>query len=412
MYRRYWLGFLASVGGTQVFHAAQFWLVHHDLKGSPLSLGLVGLFNAIPAIAFNLVGGVFADKFDKRKLLMATQTTQAILVLLIATLTWLDLVRLWHILAVAFLAGSVNAFDGPTRQAFYPHLIERKVLTSAVALNSSVWQGTRIVGPALSGVVIAVAGTAAALFLAVLGYVAMAVTMSRLKVPPIERSVTKSVARDVIEGLKYVKGNSVFSFLMGMTFFNSFFGMAYVAMMPVFAEDILHRGAGAYGALLSAGGVGAFITTVYLGSRSASRQRGLLLIGGATLFGLAIATFALTSTYLRIFPLALALMFVMGVFNSSYMISIQSSLQIMVPDRMRGRVMGFFGMTYSISPLGGMQAGAVASFMGVPFAIALGGLAVSAFALGPALVNRNVRDLGSLIQRLEGQAASGPQHAP
>lgn len=411
-YRRYWLGFLASVGGFQMFQASQFWLVHHDLKGTPLSLGLVGLFNAVPGIVFNLVGGVFADKFDKRKLLIATQVTQAVLILVIATLTWLGLVQMWHILTAAFLAGSVNAFDGPTRQALYPRLVERQAMTSAVALNSSVWQSTRIAGPAISGVVIATAGTAASLYLAALGFVVMAIVMYRLHVPPMERSASKSMVSDVIEGLGYVKRNSVFSFLISMTFFNSFFGMAYVVMMPVFAEDILHKGAGAYGLLLSASGVGSLITTLYLGSHGAFRQRGLLLIGGATLFGLSIVAFALTSEYLGIYPLALALMFLLGIFNSAYMISIQSSLQLMVPDQMRGRIMGFYGMTWSISPLGGMQAGAIASFTGVPFAVAIGGLAVSAFALGPALVNRNVRQLGSLVQRLEGQAAPGPQLTP
>ena len=209
-----------------------------------------------------------------------------------------------------------------------------------------------------------------------------------------------------------------------MTFFNSFFGMSYVMMMPVFAVDILRVGPDGQGMLLGIGGVGALMTTLWLGSLRTFRHKGLLLIGGAVMFGLSVTLFALTSLYLRNPHVAMAIMFITGVFSSVYMISVMSSLQMLVPDNMRGRVMGFYGMTWSIMPLGSMQAGALATFiigpaigidavMGTPFAVAFGGLAVAAFALGPALVNGRVRSVGTLLLGTEGSVSSGrPGYQP
>ena len=373
----------------------------HQLTGSPLYLGYVGLVNAVPAIGLNLLGGVLADKVDKRRIIMITQFTIAGLVIILASLTLLEMVRVWHVLIIAFCAGVIEAFDGPAHESLYPHLVERKAIMSAVALDSSIWQGTRIVAPATAGLIIATAGTSIAFYVAAVGFLTMGVVVLRLKLPPIRVSTGASAARELLDGLRFVRANSVFMFLIGMTFFNSFFGLGYVMMMPVFAEDILHVGAKGQGIILGAGGVGALITTLWLGSFDNLGRKGLLIIGGATIFGFAVAAFALTSEFVGSYLLAIVLMFVMGVFNSAYMISVMSSLQIMVPDHMRGRVMGLYGMTWSFLPLGGMQAGAIANVIGAPFAIAIGGFAVSAFALGPALVNKQVRNLGPLVQRFE-----------
>lgn len=150
-YRAYWLGLLASVSGVQILRFGQFWLVY-QLTGSPLPLGYVGLATGLPAVALNLFGGVLADRFDQRRLIIATQSITAGLIAILATLTLLDVVQVWHILLIAFGAGAVESFDQPARQSFYPHLIERHVMGSAVALNSAIWQGTRTIMPALAGV--------------------------------------------------------------------------------------------------------------------------------------------------------------------------------------------------------------------------------------------------------------------
>ncbi|MDP6715648.1 MAG: MFS transporter, partial [SAR202 cluster bacterium] len=218
---------------------------------------------------------------------------------------------------------------------------------------------------------------------------------------PIPRTHGTSAVRDLLDGFRFLRQNSIIAFLIGMTFFNSFFGLAYVMLLPIFTVDVLGVDADRQGLLMAVGGIGALKTTLWLSSRTSNSGKGMLLIGGAITYGLALAAFALTSEFIGNYWLALALIYVMGVTNSAYMISVMSSLQLLIPDHMRGRVMGLFGMTWSFMPLGGTQAGAVANFIGAPFAIAIGGFLVTAFAIGPALVNRQVRNLGALLQRGE-----------
>ncbi|MCH7726354.1 MAG: MFS transporter, partial [Planctomycetes bacterium] len=237
-YRAYWLGMLASVSGFQMFRAAQAWFVY-ELTGNPLFLGYALAANAVPAIFFNLVGGVYADRIDKRRLIIVTQAVSASLIFLLAILTLSDVVKVWHILVIAAVAGAVEAIDTPARQAIYPHLIDRRVMMSAVALNSSIWSGNRIIAPAIGGLIIAQSNVETSFFVAGAGFVIMAAVMYALRVPPIERVATGSPARSLLEGLNYIRTNFLFSFLIGMTFFSSFFGMAYVMLMPIFAVDIL-----------------------------------------------------------------------------------------------------------------------------------------------------------------------------
>jgi MFS family permease len=399
-YRNFWLGMFGAVGGFQVLMFGQFWLIH-ELTGSPLYLGYVGMANAIPAIILNLIGGVLADRADKKRLIVVTQILSATLVFVLGMLTFLDFVKVWHVMVIAILAGAINAFNQPARQALYPHLIDRESLTSAVALNSAVWTGTRIIAPAIAGILIAVFGTASSFFFAFLGMIIFALVVHLLRVPVIEDRTTGNPARDLLDGLKFIKENSIFFFLIGMTFFNSFFGMAYVSQMPVFARDILKVGADGQGVLLSINGIGSLLMTLWVGLKGNFRHRGLVLIGGAIMSGLSVTGFALSSEYVGSYVLAIMFMFLVGVFTSTYMISIMSSLQMMVPDNMRGRIMGFYGITWNIMPLGGMYAGVLAGLIGTPLAIAIGGLLVAIFALGPALFNIQVRNLGILVFEAE-----------
>ena len=404
-YRSYWFGTLASVCGFQMLMFSQGWLTY-ELTGSPLYLGYVAVASAVPSIALNLFGGVFADRLDKRKLIFYTQILTATLIFTLAFLTLFEVVRVWHIIALAFAAGAVNAFDQPARQALYPHLIDRRVIMSAVALNSAIWQGTRIIAPMIAGIIIGLIGTATAIFVAGSGFVIMAIVILTLRIPRIDIGSTGSAFGALWEGLRFISGSSIFSFLIAMTFFNSFFGMAYITMMPAFAVDVLKVGADGQGLLMTVGGVGALGVTLLLSSSANFQRKGLLIIGGGLAFGISIIAFALTSRFVGSLPLAMVLMFIMGTSSSTYMISIMSSLQLLVPDRMRGRVMGFYGMTWSIMPLGGMQAGAIAAFVGVPVAIAIGGGLVAAFALGPALINRQVRNIGSILMQSEQEIQS------
>ena len=403
-YRVFWFGTLASVCGFQVLNFAQFWVVHR-LTGDPLFLGWVGLANAVPAIVLNLFGGVLADRVERRKLIAVTQTVNGFIILVLAAVTFTGIVQAWHVILLAFFAGAVNAFDQPARMALYPILIDRSVMMNAVSLNSAIWTGTRIIAPALAGLIITVVGEGFSFLLSAMGFFILAMVVVRLKVPDgvkPERLQRKSRS-DLLEGLKFILGNSIFTFLIAITFFNSFFGMSVIPMMPVFAVDILKVGADGQGVMMGVGGVGAFAMTLVLGRMGNLRYRGMMIVVGSAVFGLALALLAISSKQLGNYPLAVFFMFVMGAFSSVYMISIMSSLQLMVPDHMRGRVMGFYGMTWSIMPLGAMYTGALAKVFadageGVPFAVAIGGILVTLFAVGPVVMSKGIRSLDAIIE--------------
>lgn len=394
-FRRFWLGMVASVLGFQIMTVAQGWLVY-DLTGSKLYLGYVGLAAGIPAIVLNLFGGVVADKVDKRRLVMITQSVSSLVMFALATLVLLDLVRVWHVLLAAFLIGSVQAFDTPTRQAMFPYLIDRKDMMNAVALNSMVWQGTRVIGPALGGVIIgARLGVAPGFYAGFLGFLVMAVMVSTLRLPPIKKDAGTTMMQDMAQGLDFVRRNRIFGFLIGMTFFNSVFGMSYIFLLPVFAKDILGVGASGLGYLHAASGTGALLGTLAMAALGNFPHKGWLLLGGAVLFGAFLILFGVATQVLGSFPLALLLLFLAGISTSMYMISVMTTLQSLVPDALRGRVMGIYGMTWSLMPLGAMQGGAIAQYAGAPFAVGLGGAAVLLFAVGMAVVSREVRTLGT-----------------
>jgi MFS family permease len=388
-FRRFWLGNLAAVSGQQIMWVAQGWLVY-QLTDSPVYLGYVGLATALPAIILNLAGGVTADRLDQRKVILATQIITATSVFALATLTALDLVEVWQVLIVAFTSGCMQAFNNPARQSIFPNLVERKDLMNAVALNSMVWQGTRIVAPATGGAVIAVFGVATGLYICAFGFLVLGLAVIGLPAPQKrERTGGESVFGELGVGVSFIRANFIFTFLIGMSFFNSFFGFSVNQMMPVFARDILDIGPWGQGVMLSSTGVGAMLGILAIGYMGDTDRKGMLIIGGATAFGGFIILFAL-STF---FPLSLVALFLMGAFGSVYMITVQTSLQMRVPDELRGRVMGIYGVTHNLGPLGAMQAGLLASALGAPAALTIGGAAIILFALGVAYSRREVRGL-------------------
>jgi MFS family permease len=387
-YRRYWTGNLCAVSAQQIMWVAQGWLVY-DLTGSELYLGITGLFAALPAIMLNLVGGVVADRFDQRRVIGLTQLVSVAVVGMLAVLDATGLVRVWQVFAVAFVMGAMQAFNNPARQSIFPQLIDRKDLMQAVALNSMVWQGTRIIAPATGGIVVSLAGTAPAFFLCCAGFLALAVSISGLKVEEQPRARRESMARDLGQGIEFIRGNFLFAFLIGMSFFSSFFGNAANQLMPVFARDILEIGPSGLGLLLSTSGIGSVVGVVIAGSLGDYERKGLLLIGGSSLYGLFLIVFGF-STYL---PLSLATLFLMGMCIQLYTITLQTTLQSRVPDDLRGRVKGVYGMTYNVGPLGALQAGIIASTFGAPVAVALSGAAIMSFSLLVASSRAEVRRL-------------------
>jgi MFS family permease len=391
-FRRFWLGNLAAVGGQQMMWVAQGWLVY-DLTKEAVYLGYVGLATALPAIFLNLVGGVVADRLDQRKVILITQAITAAVVGSLAALIVLDVIQVWHIILGAFISGCMQAFNNPARQSIFPQLVDRKDLMNAVALNSIVWQGARIVAPALGGVVLAAFGPAATYGLCSAGFLLLGVVVIGLKTEVAARSRPASPLTDLKEGVRFIAANFLFAFLIGMSFFNSFFGFSTQQLMPVFTEDVFHVGKQWIGILLSVSGVGSIVGIAALGYAGDVERKGLLIVGGAAAFGGFIILFALSDSM----PFALVLMFLMGAAGSIYMITVQTTLQLRVPDELRGRVMGIYGVTYNVGPLGALQAGIIADTFSAPTAFIVSGAAIMLFALGVAYSNREVRTLQSAV---------------
>jgi MFS family permease len=388
-FRLYWTALLLSILGRNVEHVAQSWLVL-ELTHSPLMLGIAGLSHAVPNIALALIGGVIADRFNRKLLFAVTEGALALLYFYLGTLIVFGWVRVWHVLVFAFFSGCVRAVDQPTRQALLPHMVPRGEMTNAVALTNTVWQLSRLVGPAVGGMLIYLFGVASAFYAGgVSFFLALALVLGIDAVQTIMDTKRRGLLQSIGDGLDFIRRDEVFYILIGMAFFNGLFGLSYVTLMPVFARDILDVGSRGYGFLQTSGGAGAIVGTLVVATLAHSPRKGRQAITGSVVFGLLLMAFSFSSSY----PLSLGLIFLGGLANEVYIVLISTILQLKLPDELRGRVMGIFGLTWSFTPLGGTLAGAIAEFAGAPAAVALGGFLVAAMGLLVALTRPGIREL-------------------
>jgi MFS family permease len=387
-YRRYWFGSMASIGGIQLVVLGQGWLIVNVLGGSPLALGVLGGATAVPTILVTIFGGVFADRIDRRLLLMATALISAALLLLLAALDATGIVQIWHVVAIAGALGLVQGMDQPTRNAFFPALIERQHLSSAVALNAILWQSTRIVSPMIGGIAIALFNTSVVFFASAGGFIAMFLVLLTLRVPHLVQTTKRNILGELREGVKFIAHARLFATLILLTYAHMLLGMQYIQLMPLIANNY-HVGSEGLGLLFTMVGLGAvtgtLITLRLRGGRSLGR-RVLLAVAGAECL---IIGFAAAPTY----EVALALLFLASICNSMFTISSMTALQMRVPDMLRGRVMGIHGITFSMMPLGGLIGGAIASVYNVSVSIALGGFLMLAFIALVTLTQREVVEL-------------------
>jgi MFS family permease len=379
LYRRYWFASFASVGGTQLVTLAQGWLVF-KLTGSALDLGLLGAAAAVPNILMSLFGGVVADRFDKRKIILVTSVLTASLLFLLALLDATGQVRVWHVMTIAAATSLISGVEWPTRQALFPHLIERDGLLSAVALNSVLWQSTRMIMPALGGVLIAATNTAFLFALAGAGFVVMFFVMLaiRLALPGTNGG---SPLHQIQQGLDFIIAHELFRWLILLSYAGMFFVSAYMQLMPAFAQH-LDAGETGYGFLLSATGVGSVLGTLAIGGMQKMRSLGLVLLAGAVLSGVSLYGFALAVQF-GWYGFALLTAFASSVSASIFMITAMTVMQIEVPAALRGRVMGIHSITYSLMPLGGLLLGAIAHETTLASAVVFG---ASAFLIVTLLV--------------------------
>lgn len=369
-FRLFWFGQLISLVGTWMQSVAQGWLVV-QLTNSAFLLGLVGAVGSSPMLVFSLFGGVMADRLNKRKVLVVTQTTMTLLAFALAILTATGFVRIWHILILAVLLGIANAFDAPTRQSFVVEMVGREDLLNAIALNSSMFNAARILGPAIAGVLISLTGVAGCFFINGVSFIPVIIGLLLIR-----QTVTRpassedSVWQHFLEGIRYVLSHPTVLALVSLVAIMSVFGMPYAILMPIFARNILKVGASGLGILMAATGIGALIGALSLASLGNYPHKGRLVLGGGVLFSL----FAMCFSLCRVFPLCLVLLVGLGGSMIAQTATINSLLQMIVPDHLRGRVMSVFTFMFmGMMPFGSLQAGIVAGRFGAPFAVFLGG---------------------------------------
>ena len=397
-FRRYWFGSVASVGAFQLLIMGQGWLVY-ELSGSPLHLGFLGAASSIPTIAASLAGGVVADRVDRRRMLVATSLATASLLALLAALDGSGTVAVWHVLVIAGMIAFIVGFDFPARMAFFPSLIARDHMMSAVALNAMLWQGTRMVLPGLGGIVIALSDTWVVFALGAAGFAAMSGVMASFA--PAEEETTAPArsgpsGREFLDGLRFIAAERLFLTLILLTYATTFFGISYVQLMPAFAR-LLGVDETGFGFILSATGVGSVTGTLIVATLQRSpRLGGLMLasLGGAALAFLAFtACVAFLSGHPSGYPLALVCSVLAAMCTSMFLVSSMTVMQLAVPDRLRGRVMGLHGICFSLIPLGGLLGGTVANATSPPAAAALNAALLGAVVVLVAATQPSVRRL-------------------
>jgi MFS family permease len=385
----FWASLLFSAVGSQISTIAIAWQVY-EITDSPFQLGLTGLFRALPVMVLSIPGGVVADRMDRRRLLIITQSLAALLALVLGLLTFTGQVRVWHIYAVTFLSGAVSIFDSPARTALIPLLVPAEHLASAYALNISWRQIATLAGPFIGGVVISAFGISASYFIDAVSFLSVILCLFFMRVRPSPPAEKKESPLDSVRGgFNFIRDNSAILGLMSMDTCVQFFG-AYRSMMPVFARDILGTGPAGLGALLGVPALGALAGSAIVMAMGNPRHKGRLIIWVTLLYTAGLICFALS----RSLALSLAIVFALGVVDAIGETLRDTLIQLMTPDRMRGRVKSFDQVFMSAGTyMGHAQMGTAATFLGVPGAILFGGCLGSVATLLVAKYARNLRNI-------------------
>ena len=371
-FQLFFSGQLISLIGTWMQTVAQSWLVYR-LTGSSLKLGLVGFASQIPVFIMAPVGGTAADRFNRHRVIIATQTISMVLALILAGLTLSHEVQVPHILILAALLGLVNAFDIPARQAFLVEMVGREDLMNAIALNSSMFNGARIIGPAVAGILVAKIGEGWCFFANGVSYIAVIIGLLMMRIQHPKRGTSEaSPLEHIIEGFRFVRNTAPIRAILLLLGLVSLVGMPYTVLMPVFADRILHGGARGLGILMCSTGVGALLGALTLALRAGIRGLGRWVALACAGFGVSLFLFSFS----RYFWLSAALLLPVGFSMMLRMACSNTLIQAMVPDQLRGRVMAVYSMMFmGMAPFGALLGGALADRLGAPVTVAIGAVA-------------------------------------
>jgi len=367
-YRLYWVGQLISIIGTWMQSTAQAWLVF-QMTGSAFSLGLVTTLQFLPVMLFSLIGGVIADRLPKRRLMMITQSLLLIQAAIFGGLVASGAIQIWHIYLLAALQGMVNVVDNPARQAFPIELVAREDTGNAVALNSMLFNGARIIGPAIAGIVIATAGVAPALFLNAVSFVAVIFALAMMNpkgfyVRPVRQK--QAALSDLVEGLSYARRSTVVLTILIVIGVIGTFGYNFSTVLPLIGGFVLHTGAAGFGALSTALGIGSFAGALFVAyARNISIRR---LFIGSTAFSLLLGALSLSNAFI----LSEGILIVLGFAGILFTTTANTLLQTSVPDELRGRIMSLYVLLFiGSTPIGAFLTGTLATAIGVQAALAI-----------------------------------------
>ncbi|OGE26483.1 MFS transporter [Candidatus Daviesbacteria bacterium RIFCSPHIGHO2_02_FULL_39_12] len=374
-YRLYFLGQLVSLIGTWLQIVAQGWLVL-QLTNSPFLVGLVAAIGSLPTLLFSLFGGVIIDRFPKKQILMLTQISSMTLAFILGILTVFDLITVWQIGILAFLLGVVNALDIPTRQAFVPEMVIKNELPSAISLNAGTFNAARVIGPGLAGFLIAIMGTGGAFILNGISYIAVIIALILIQVEDKVFKTDLHPLAAIKEGISYSFTHPIIRTLLIFVGVVSVFGWSYTTIMPVIAQNTFHQGATGLGYLYAAAGLGALMATFVVSIFANKFSPLFFIIGGNSLFAMSLILFTFTTN----FNLALILLFFAGLGLLTEYAMMNTTVQHLVADSVRGRVMSIYVLMFlGLSPLGNFEIGYLSEKFGTEIAIRIGAIIVFLF---------------------------------
>jgi predicted MFS family arabinose efflux permease len=385
-FRLMWLGACASTIGTFVQQFAQSWLVY-DLTRNPFYLGLDLFLGQLPIILFSLVGGVFADRLDRRRMLLGSQYIQMICAFVLAALFFTQAVRIWQILSLSFIVGMGQSFGGPAYSALLPTLVPAEDLANAIAMNSIQFNLARVLGPALGGLAYATVGATWCFTLNGISYLAVIASLAMIQVKFVPQKSKEPILKSMKEGLRFIREREGLPALVFLAFFTTALGFSLTGFLPVIIQTVFHQGPQTYQLLLVCSGAGSVVGGLIVAASEKLKGQGFVVLCNLIGLGATIAAFALS----RWLPLSCLLIFMSGVAIMASASLMLSLVQLIVSDQMRGRVMSIYNLAFRLGiPVGSLALGKVIPIIGVSPALAIAGLSLIAVTLYFVFVMREV----------------------
>jgi MFS family permease len=369
-FRLFFYGQLVSLIGTWMQQTAMSWLVY-EVTGSKFLLGAISAVGSAPMMVFSLWGGVLADRYPKRTILIVTQVVEMLFAFAFAAVVWMKFTSPTVIMVLAALNGIALGFEMPARQAFTVEMTSREDLLNAISLNSSIFNGARIVGPSIAGLLIGSVGTAMCFFLNGVSFIAVIVGYLLMRVQRKTSGTVDPATQHPLSGLKYALTNRRVRTILALFGAVGVFGWSYAVLMPAFARDVLGMGPNGYGVLMSASGIGALVGALGVATFGHQFAPRSMALGGVWIFSASVVALALTSS----FWVSMFFLFVSGLGMLLFFSTSNTTLQTIVPDSMRGRVMGVWSLIFgAMIPIGSLEAGAMAHWFGTQYSLAFGGV--------------------------------------